>query len=80
MLSSVGYTDKRAEEILFVFHDLQMRNDVASPQVVMFAPTVCVLSVPLDRDVYEPSKTMSDVPRGAGALLFLSSALDFSIY
>ena len=59
MLSSVGYTDKRAEAIAFASNDLQARNDVASPQVVVFAG-VRVLSVPLDRDMFEPSKTMSD--------------------
>jgi len=47
-----------------------MHNDVASPQVAMFAHTVRILSVALDGDVYEPSKTMSD-----GAPLFPTSAL-----
>ena len=60
-LSLVSYPDEVAEAITFLFNDMLICDDAASAQAVTLARSVGVRSVTLDRDVYEPSRTMSGV-------------------
>jgi structural maintenance of chromosome 2 len=70
-LTLVSYPDEWPRQSAFVFSGTLICDDAASAQTVTFTREVCVRSVTLDGDPYEPSGAMSGgmAPSGSGILV-----------